>query len=93
LADAYRSSCGDTDLADRLRQFTSRHPDDQPPVQPGIVRKLEGSTSGVLLGFSSDIVQLSVIHKSIDFTSTVGHMKVKASFETKYILYKEQLAL
>ncbi|MGA3240816.1 MAG: hypothetical protein ABSG03_31480 [Bryobacteraceae bacterium] len=83
----------ETDLYDQLRQFTSLHPDDQPPVQPGVVRKIEGSANGVLLGFSKDVLQLSTVDKSIEFSTTVGHAAVKAKFETKYMLYKGQLAV
>jgi hypothetical protein len=83
----------DADLADQLRQFTSLHPDDQPPVQPGIVQKIEGSANAVLLGFSKDVVELSVVDKAIDFSTMVGHLSVKARFETKGMLYKGQLAL
>jgi hypothetical protein len=83
----------ETDLYDQLRQFTSLHPDDQPPVQPGVVQKIEGSANGVLLGFSKDVLQLSTVDKTIEFSTTIGKMAVKAKFETKYMLYKGQLAV
>jgi hypothetical protein len=83
----------ETDLYDQLREFTSLHPDDQPPAQPGVIQKIEGSASGVLLGFSKDVLQLSTVDKSIEFSTTVGKVAVNAKFETKYMLYKGQLAV
>jgi hypothetical protein len=83
----------ETDLYDQLRQFTSLHPDDQPPAQPGLIQKIEGSANGLLLGFSKDVLQLSTVDKTIEFSTTVGKMAVSAKFETKYMLYKGQLAV
>lgn len=83
----------DSDLFDHLRQFTALHPDDQPPVQPGIVQKMEGGANGVLLGFSKDVVELTAVDRWIDFSTTLGGVAVKARFETKSMLYKGHLAL
>ena len=83
----------DSDLFDHLRQFTALHPDDQPPVQPGIIQQIEGSANGVLLGFSKDVVELTAVDKSIDFSTIIGRMAVKIRIETKYMSYKGQLAL
>ena len=83
----------DDQLFDQLKQFTSMQPNDQPPVQPGVARKLEGSANAILLGFSFDAVELTAEDKSIAFTTWLGHLVIKTKFETKDMLYRGKLAL
>jgi hypothetical protein len=83
----------DDQLFDQLKQFTSLQPNDQPPVQPGVAQKAEAGTNGVLLGFSFDAVELSADDKSIAFTTWLGHLVVKAKFDTKEMFYRGKVAL
>jgi hypothetical protein len=84
---------GDDKLFDQLRQFTALQPNNQPPAQPGLVQKVAGDASAVLLGFSKDVLELSADDKSIHFTTEVGRIVLTTRFDTKEMRYRGHLAI
>ena len=78
---------------DDLKQFTLLQAKGRDSAQPGIVQRQIGSSSVMLFGFAKDFLQLSARDTRVDFTSRMGRLEVKATFNPKEMLYHGQLAV
>ncbi len=87
-----RSEDEDADL-DRIKGVTFLEPKGKRDVQPGIVQTQPSSVGSVLFGFSKEILQLSEDDKEVLFTTTFGHLNLKAKFTLKDMMYRGELAV
>jgi hypothetical protein len=95
-AGATVSKSATDDLLDRIRDLTYLEPKGKSPAQPGLVQR--GSSkyadaSTLLFGFSHEVLQLSLDDKDVTFTTEIGKLQVKAKFNLKDMMYREELAL
>lgn len=63
------------------------------PAGAGIVRRLMGSESVYLFGFSREFVQIAPSDKEVLFTLHTLRVSVKAKFELKDMMYRGSLAV
>jgi len=87
-----RSEDEDSDL-DRLKGVTFLEPRGKRDLQPGIVQQQASSSTSVLFGFSKEMLTLSADDKEVLFTTTFGHLNLKARFVLKDMLYRGTLAV
>jgi hypothetical protein len=63
------------------------------PAGAGIVRRMTGSESTYLFGFSKELLPLSVKDREVLFTLHTKRVSVKAKFQPKDMVYRGTLAL
>jgi hypothetical protein len=82
------------DMLDHLKGFTFLQPKDKRDVQPGIVQQApSGGYGTILFGFSKEVITLKPEDKEVAFTSEFGRLNIKAKFNLKDMMYKDELAV
>jgi hypothetical protein len=77
----------------QVKRFTTLQPKDEGVAQPDVVLAMEGSPNSLSFGFSKTSMGFTPDDQEMQFTTWIGHLLVKAKFETKDMVYRGKLAL
>jgi hypothetical protein len=94
--DATISRGVNEDVIERVQAMTYLEPKGKTAAQPGVVEQAPGGTARsatLLFGFSKETLQLTAADKEVTFTTQLGNLTVKAKFDLKEMMYRNQLAL
>jgi hypothetical protein len=78
---------------DDLKQFATLQPKGRELAQAGVVQTQPGTPSGVLFGFSRDLLDLSRDDKEVNFSSQFGQLVVRAKFVPQEMICRGRLVL
>ncbi len=83
----------DQDDMDRIKGLSVLEVKGKNHVQAGVAQRQVSSGSSFLIGFSKELLPLSVHDGEVIFTTQLGHLIVKAHFLLKEMLYHDELAV
>jgi hypothetical protein len=78
---------------ERLKQATSLHTKNHPPLEPGSVKVLHENGTLYLFGFSKEGLAITKEEKEVVFTTHMGNLAFTAKFNPRDMLYHGELAL
>ena len=84
------------DVLERIKNLTYLEPKGKSPAQPSVVQKGPINTSGLptlLFGFPREVLPLTAADREVLFTTRLGAFEVKAKFNLKDMMYRNELAL